>query len=309
MVDIVDDDQTSSQTIYGRSQSQSGGRHVSHRDVRNIPTATAVLLDDPECGIYEGVEGTSKRKAVGVRNAPGRTLSPIVASRKMGIPRTVSKIMGIALILTAVNLIRSSKRIEWGAINEGQIKDFLPSGAATGESTKRLNDQSGNTEVVRTTKSRLVYLVDDAYSVAKSKTFHSNKRKTRVEVYPADFSDITQRYAELGSSSDFNTSEHMELRRFPEHELDPDCVPMDDWQTTFHPTCNGFHENNMKEDLLKVEMAKSTKLISDKGFWRHAWEVIDPLMPYSKEYEAEPVETRFDGGPGHAQSIVLKTVK
>jgi hypothetical protein len=106
-----------------------------------------------------------------------------------------------------------------------------------------------------------------------------------------------------------NVSATMELRQFPEHEWDPDCVPMDDWQTTFHPTCNGFHENSMKEDLLKVEMAKSTKLISDKGFWRHAWEVIDPLMPYSKEYEAEPVETRFDGGPGHAQSIVLKTVK
>jgi hypothetical protein len=37
--------------------------------------------------------------------------------------------------------------------------------------------------------------------------------------------------------------------------------------------------------------------------------MIDPLMPYSKEYEAEPLETRFDGGPGHAQSIVLKTLK
>mmetsp|Transcript_18239 Transcript_18239/g.37417 ORF Transcript_18239/g.37417 Transcript_18239/m.37417 type:complete len:635 (+) Transcript_18239:304-2208(+) len=48
-----------------------------------------------------------------------------------------------------------------------------------------------------------------------------------------------------------------------------DCVPMADWQDTFHPTCNSIHE--MDVSLMLSE--RSFSLVSSKGFWRNAWKV------------------------------------
>lgn len=90
-----------------------------------------------------------------------------------------------------------------------------------------------------------------------------------IKVYPADFTDNTQLYSILDSSDE--RLSHME-RRDPYAE--GECVPMQDWQTTFHPSCNGMHEiamHNMGEDN-----GNDVNLFGTKGFWRYAWRLDVP---------------------------------
>mmetsp|Transcript_50003 Transcript_50003/g.150424 ORF Transcript_50003/g.150424 Transcript_50003/m.150424 type:complete len:294 (+) Transcript_50003:171-1052(+) len=94
-------------------------------------------------------------------------------------------------------------------------------------------------------------------------------RDKRIELYSAEYTDVTQSYPDA-DSLDPPTSETMERRTFPEHEFDEDCIPMANWQTTFHPTCNMFHERD-----LSTSMLETLSLISNKGHWRSAWELKD----------------------------------
>jgi hypothetical protein len=55
-----------------------------------------------------------------------------------------------------------------------------------------------------------------------------------IEQYPAEFSDNTQLY-HIMDSSDIAIQETMELR---DPYVQGECIPMKEWQTTFHPTCN-----------------------------------------------------------------------
>ena len=85
-----------------------------------------------------------------------------------------------------------------------------------------------------------------------------------IKIYPADFTDNTQLYSILESSDE--RLGHMEPR-VPYSE--GECVPMQEWQTTFHPLCNGMHEiamENMGEDN-----GNDVNLFGTKGFWRYAW--------------------------------------
>lgn len=50
---------------------------------------------------------------------------------------------------------------------------------------------------------------------------------------------------------------------------DQECIPMADWQTTFNPSCNSVHEMDMPYLLNK----DAYSLVSEKGFWRNAWNV------------------------------------
>jgi hypothetical protein len=109
-----------------------------------------------------------------------------------------------------------------------------------------------------------------------------------LELYPAKFTDNTQYYSIL-DSNDERVSKTMERRRQPYAQ--GECVPMQEWQTTFHPSCNGMHEldmsgsNNPEDDI---------RLFGMKGFWRNAW--------------------RYDSIGGHQRredrdTVVLKTLK
>lgn len=61
------------------------------------------------------------------------------------------------------------------------------------------------------------------------------------------------------------------LPEWPEPEFDPNCKPMADWQSLFHPLCNEFHSLDMDESLMETEL----KLLSTKGYWRHVWLRMD----------------------------------
>eukprot|EP00573_Skeletonema_grethae_P002962 CAMPEP_0201687076 /NCGR_PEP_ID=MMETSP0578-20130828/1281_1 /ASSEMBLY_ACC=CAM_ASM_000663 /TAXON_ID=267565 /ORGANISM="Skeletonema grethea, Strain CCMP 1804" /LENGTH=594 /DNA_ID=CAMNT_0048171199 /DNA_START=94 /DNA_END=1878 /DNA_ORIENTATION=- len=50
---------------------------------------------------------------------------------------------------------------------------------------------------------------------------------------------------------------------------DQECIPMADWQTTFKPSCNSVHEMDMPFLLNK----DAYSLVSEKGFWRNAWNI------------------------------------
>jgi hypothetical protein len=76
--------------------------------------------------------------------------------------------------------------------------------------------------------------------------------------------DVTRFYPTVDSQ---DTS--MERRIWPQHELDPHCEPMADWQTTFYPICNELHGTDMMDSLVNDDL----QLLSSKGFWRHAWQI------------------------------------
>lgn len=126
---------------------------------------------------------------------------------------------------------------------------------------------------------RVVFLDD---SIA-----HRPPPRRKVSLYPADFTDNTQLYSVLDSNDERVKS--MELREPYEQG---DCVPMQDWQTTFHPSCNVVHEIGLAD--IGDSNGDDAFLFGTKGYWRNAWKV-DLL-----------------GGQNHLNkrdTIVLKTLK
>jgi len=110
-----------------------------------------------------------------------------------------------------------------------------------------------------------------------------------IELYPAEFTDNTQLYSVV-DSGDEPVSSTMERR---EPFVQGECVPMQEWQTTFHPSCNGMHEVDMSE-MGDNQFEDDIKLFGMKGFWRNAW--------------------RYDSIGGHSavderDTVVLKTLR
>jgi len=138
-----------------------------------------------------------------------------------------------------------------------------------------------------------VILINKALSATRRPFGYKHKRQ--VELYPADYSDATQTYPVTDSNDvDSQDDYQMEMRLFPQHESDPDCVPMSDWQTTYHPTCSTLHEADFSAAIESSEMS----LLSSKGNWRDAWELWDrPQSGWSKIVG------------GHEETVVLKTFK
>ena len=84
-------------------------------------------------------------------------------------------------------------------------------------------------------------------------------------------------------------------------EPDQECVPMEEWQTTFKPTCNSLHEMDMPFLLNK----EAYSLVSNKGFWRNAWNVdmkiaengmspVSNIVIKSLKYYHEPNDETFE---------------
>eukprot|EP00934_Nitzschia_sp_Nitz4_P007121 Nitzschia sp. Nitz4//scaffold52_size167869//93974//95935//NITZ4_002283-RA/size167869-snap-gene-0.227-mRNA-1//-1//CDS//3329554056//7111//frame0 len=88
-----------------------------------------------------------------------------------------------------------------------------------------------------------------------------------IPLYPADVTDNTQLYSILDSSD-----ERLSLMELREPYSVGECVPMQSWQTTFHPLCNGMHEVSMADTLETEDL----QLFGTKGFWRYAWRVDVP---------------------------------
>jgi hypothetical protein len=130
------------------------------------------------------------------------------------------------------------------------------------------------------TPPRVLYL-HDSITVKTAPVHH------HVPLYPSDFTDSTQLYGVLDSRDE--RLSRMELRDPYEDEH---CVPMKDWQTTFHPSCNGMHE--MALDHMVKDDENDVSLFGTKGYWRNAWRV-DVLAGNHRKEDRE--------------TVVLKTLK
>lgn len=132
----------------------------------------------------------------------------------------------------------------------------------------------------KTESARVLYLHDSIIEKSGPISRH-------IRVYPSDFTDNTQLYGVLDSGDERLSK--MELR---DPYSDEHCVPMQDWQTTFHPSCNGMHE--MALDHMGADIDNDFHLFGTKGFWRNAWKV-DILGDHHRSEDRE--------------TVVLKTLK
>lgn len=119
-----------------------------------------------------------------------------------------------------------------------------------------------------------------------------NQPPQEVELYPARFSDNTQLYSVLDSNDEALSS--MEMRT-PFH--DGECAPMKEWQTTFHPTCNGIHEIDFIQQS-QPDLAGDVHLFGTKGYWRNAWRV---------DFSCKKLNETHTGSC--QDSVVMKTLK
>ena len=140
----------------------------------------------------------------------------------------------------------------------------------------------------------------------------SVKRVTRkIKVYPADFTDNTQLYGTL--PSDDERLSRMEMKA---PYSTGECVPMQEWQTIYHPSCNAMHElalqtigatksdhnlNNKDNNYTHLKKSHggeieglSANLFGTGGFWRYAWK----LDLENFDYQRRKMDT-----------VVLKTLK
>jgi hypothetical protein len=120
------------------------------------------------------------------------------------------------------------------------------------------------------------------------KNTDTRRRRRKLQLYPPDITDPTQLYPVLDSRDE--RAKTMERR--PPLE-DGECVPMQEWQTTYHPSCNQLHE---ALDVARLGAAREKSgseffLFGTKGYWRNAWKV------------------RLSGPRQRADTMVLKTLK
>lgn len=94
--------------------------------------------------------------------------------------------------------------------------------------------------------------------------------KYAIDSYASEFSDLTQLYPKFSSNDVLPIKPYDPLLN--EIEGYGNCVPVNSsWQRSFYPSCNSFHELDLKVGLRR----KSMDLFGFKGYWRHAWKIID----------------------------------
>jgi serine/threonine protein kinase len=113
----------------------------------------------------------------------------------------------------------------------------------------------------------------------------------KIKHYPADFTDNTQLYSILESTDE--RLSHMEMKK---PYVDEECVPMQDWQTTFYPSCNGMHE--LAIETMGEDNGNSVNLFGTKGYWRNAWRVDvqakDTIVLKTLKYEHNFEDAHFE---------------
>ena len=139
---------------------------------------------------------------------------------------------------------------------------------------------------------RVVLLHDDI--IGKSPSTATKKSGRSVGLYPAEFTDNTQFYSQFESSDE--RLRKMEMREPYEQG---ECVPMQEWQTTFHPSCNDVHELGV-EYLGEESTETGVQLFGTKGYWRYAWRL---------DLRKQQSSRREDAVKEIGDRVVLKTLK
>lgn len=113
--------------------------------------------------------------------------------------------------------------------------------------------------------SRIIFLnqPDQMYSF--------NRSPFEPEIVPQDRLDHEHDRTRAYGVMDSADLPFMERRRWPNHEQDPECLPMDDWQSMYPINCNTIHETSMRKGLLDETLS----LFGKPGFWRIPWKMRD----------------------------------
>lgn len=139
-----------------------------------------------------------------------------------------------------------------------------------------------------------------------SGTVGNNVQVRNSNTHPESLNDTKELNAPDGNNSnEDNNASNDETRVLTSEtaawEPDQECIPMEDWQTTFKPTCNSLHEMDMPFLLNK----EAYSLVSNKGFWRNAWNVdmkiaengmspVSNIVIKSLKYYHEPNDETFE---------------
>jgi len=134
-----------------------------------------------------------------------------------------------------------------------------------------------------TTNKRRVVALDPSMPLPHHRT---------LKLYPADFTDNTQLYPILDSED-----ERLKLMEIREPYENEECVPMQEWQTTFHPSCNEMHELPLAD--LGVDDDMDFLLFGTKGYWRNAWRVdfqeeANPIVLKTLKFEHNFEDAHFE---------------
>ena len=185
--------------------------------------------------------------------------------------------MGLTIFVYISSIIAQTNMIDW---DQSLRRDYVAyKNSWKGLKPKRLNlclENSSNLGTVAHCTKAFSHHYSKHAQVIKSRhviSLHSNQ------------TDPSQLYQFLDSSDeeDHEIMQHMEMRP-PEEE--GSCVPMQDWQRKYYPTCNDLHEVFIGDDKVW-----NTTLVGTKGYFRVAWKV-ERNRPYPSE-----------------EAIVLKTLK
>ena len=87
--------------------------------------------------------------------------------------------------------------------------------------------------------------------------------KRYIDRYPAVFSDNTQLYG-IRSSDD----EALSKMEIADTLNSDECVPMNEWQMAYYPSCNEIHALDIK-NLDGDIMGETISLLGTKGYWRN----------------------------------------
>lgn len=159
-------------------------------------------------------------------------------------------------------------------------RPILPHRSSSSHPSKPIPPFQPDNVVVPGSHRRVVYLSGEPASPLP--------RRQQLKDYPSDYTDPTQLYSLLDSSDERIST--MELR--PPYK-DKHCEPMQDWQTTFYPSCNGMHELAWSQ-LGSQSLEDDFTLFGMNGFWRNAWKLES--MPGHNSVR-------------HRDTLVLKTLR
>lgn len=233
----------------------------------NAPLSAAGLRGQMTSGHWEDVSGKhqgareTKKSRDKVKDKPAPAKKKQRNSRHDNINNNAKKDVSFNHHPAASNYAKNTKgkRIQGpGSYSLGSsLKIALPPTLSLPQKQK-FADQDINMYSTQSTKKRRVVALDPSNRGALVGPPRTNK------LYPADFTDNTQLYSILDSSDE--RLGHMERR---EPLSDGECVPMQEWQTTFHPSCNGMHE--LAIEGMGEKNGNDVNLFGTKGFWRYAW--------------------------------------
>jgi hypothetical protein len=107
------------------------------------------------------------------------------------------------------------------------------------------------------TYARVLYLGNSYSLITPPYLNYQNRQRKVMDLYPPEFTDVTQLYSST-SSNDVRLQQTMERKFFPEHETDPYCIPMSEWQSNSFCECTPIDNEFLYSSMEYVDICLLT---------------------------------------------------